>query len=54
LFLILAEELAGAVRQVESKGMLVGISVGNKNIVVSMIQFVDDTIYFFAKMKLKT
>ena len=37
LFLIVAEGLAGAVRQVESKGILEGISVGNKNIVVSMI-----------------
>jgi len=54
LFLIVVEELARAVRQVESKGILVGISVGNKNIVVSMIQFADDTIFFFAKKKLKT
>ena len=45
MFLIVEEGLARAIRQAESKGILEGISVVNKIIVVSMIQFADDTIF---------
>lgn len=42
LFLI---GLAGVVRQVESKGLIKGIMVGQNKISITMLQFVDDTIF---------
>jgi len=46
LFLLVVEGLAGAVRQVESKGLFKGIKVGRKEISITMLQFADDTLFF--------
>jgi len=45
LFLIVAQGLAGVVTQAESMGLIKGIRVGHKQIPISMLQFVDDTIF---------
>ena len=45
LFLIVAEGLAGVVRQAESKGLIEGIMVGQKRISFTMLQFAYDTIF---------
>jgi len=45
LFLIVAEDLAGLVRQVAKKNLYRGIKVGSKGINVGPLQFVDDTLF---------
>ncbi|GKV34792.1 hypothetical protein SLEP1_g43134 [Rubroshorea leprosula] len=44
LFLIVAEGLNGLVRRAEAEGMLHGIAVGNKGLIVSLLQFANDTV----------
>jgi len=44
LFPIAADRLEEITRQAKSKGLLEGISMDNKQISISMLQFVDDTI----------
>ena len=45
LFLIVAEGLAWAVREAESKGILEVMKVGKWKIKISMLQFVDDNMF---------
>jgi len=45
LFLIVAEGLAGLVREATRIGVLKGIKVGEKEIDVTFLQFVDDTLF---------
>jgi len=46
LFLIVAEGLAGAVRQEVHKDMLQSVKVGSKRVKVNMLHFADDTLFF--------
>ena len=45
LFLVVAEGLAGLVRQATKQNMLTSVKVGRKKIVCSMLQFADDTLF---------
>ena len=45
LFLVVVEGLAGLVRQATKQNMLTGVKVGRKEIVCSMLQFADDTLF---------
>jgi len=45
LFLIVAQGLAGLVRQATRKNLFSGIKVGDKNVEVNLLQFVDDTLF---------
>ena len=45
LFLVVAEGLAGLVRQASKQNMLTGVKVGWKEIECSMLQFADDTLF---------
>jgi len=45
LFLIVAEGLAGAVREASKRGFLDGLKIRNNEVEVSMFQFTDDTIF---------
>ena len=45
LFLVVAEGLAGLVRQATKQNMLTGVKVGRKEIECSMLQFADDTLF---------
>ena len=45
LFLMVAEGLAGLVRQASKQNMLTGVKVGRREIVCSMLQFADDTLF---------
>jgi len=46
LFLVVAEGLAGLVRQALRANLLSGVKVGNKEVKVSFLQFADDTLFF--------
>ncbi|GKV13379.1 hypothetical protein SLEP1_g24388 [Rubroshorea leprosula] len=46
LFLMVGEALHGLVKKVENEGMLQGVKVGRKGLVVSLLQFADDTVIF--------
>ena len=46
LFLIVAEGLAGVVRQAEEKKLVESIEVREKQVKVSMLQYADDTLFF--------
>ena len=52
LFLIAVEGLIGGVRQEERKGLIEGVNVGRNEIIVSMLQYADDTM-FICKASLK-
>ncbi|XP_068504156.1 uncharacterized protein [Phaseolus vulgaris] len=45
LFLVVAEGLAGLVRQALKANLLSGVKVGNKEVEMSFLQFVDDTFF---------
>jgi len=45
LFLVVAEGLAGLVRQASKQNTLTGVKVGRMEIVCSMLQFADDTVF---------
>ena len=42
LFMIVAQGLAGLVKQAKRKNLLSGIKVGDKKVEVNLLQFVDD------------
>jgi len=46
LFLIVAEGLAGLVREASRLGVLEGLKVGHKHVDVKLLQFADDTLFF--------
>jgi len=46
LFLVVAEGLAGLVRQALRANLLSGVKVGNEEVEVSFLQFADDTLFF--------
>jgi len=46
LFIIVAEGLAGLVREASRIGILEGVKVGNKSVEVNLLQFADDTLFF--------
>jgi len=46
LFIVVAEGLAGLVRQSVKSNLLSGIKVGSKEVEVSFLQFADDTLFF--------
>jgi len=46
LFLVVAEGLAGLVREAVKANLLTGLKVGRKEIVMSLLQFADDTLFF--------
>jgi len=45
MFLVVAEGLAGAVREAENKGILEVMKVGRREIRISMLHFVDDNMF---------
>jgi len=45
LFLTIEEGLAGTVRHTKRNNMFLGLNVGHNNIKISMLQFVDDTLF---------
>ncbi|GKV46638.1 hypothetical protein SLEP1_g53612 [Rubroshorea leprosula] len=45
LFLMVVEGLNGLVKKAENEGLLHGIEVGKKGLVVSLLQFADDTVF---------
>ena len=45
LFLIVAEGLAGMVKQAVKKNLYYGVHVGSKTINVGLLQFADDTLF---------
>jgi len=47
LFLIAAEGLVGVVRQAEEKMLVESIEVGEKRVKVSMVQYANDTLFFY-------
>jgi len=47
LFFIVAEGLSGIVRQVVDKNLLKVIKVGKKEVDVNILQFADDTLFFY-------
>ena len=53
IFLIMAEGLAGVVRQAKENDLLDNIEIGERKTNVSMVQFVDDTL-FFSKANLQS
>jgi len=53
LFLIVAEELVKAIRKAVEKDMLESLEIGDKSTKVSMLQYVDDTL-FFCKVKVQS
>lgn len=44
---MVAEGLNGLVREVEAKELLEGVKTGNGNLEVSLLQFTNDTFFFF-------
>ena len=46
LFLIVAEGLAGLVREASRIGVIEGVRVGRMRVEVNLLQFVDDTLFF--------
>jgi len=46
LFIMVAEGLAGLVRQALKANLLSGVKIGNKEVEVSFLQFADDTLFF--------
>ena len=44
MFIIVAEGLAGLVREASRIGILEGVKVGNKSVEVNLLQFADDTL----------
>ena len=46
LFIVVAEGLAGLVRQAMKANLMSGVKVGNKEVEVSFLQFADDTLFF--------
>jgi len=46
LFLITVEGLAGLVRKASSFGVLEGVRVGGKGVVINLLQFADDKVFF--------
>ncbi|GKV49682.1 hypothetical protein SLEP1_g56420 [Rubroshorea leprosula] len=44
LFLMVGEALHGLVKKAENEGMLQGVKVGRRGLVVSLLQFADDTV----------
>jgi len=46
LFLIVAEGLTGLVRQAVKANLLSGLRIGRKEVELSILQFVDDTLFF--------
>jgi len=46
IFLIVAEGLAGLVREASRIGVLEGVKVGRNSIDVKLLQFADDTLFF--------
>jgi len=46
LFIIVAEGLAGLVRQALKTNLLSGVKIGSKEVEVSFLQFADDTLFF--------
>ncbi|XP_068483176.1 uncharacterized protein [Phaseolus vulgaris] len=47
LFLIVAEELAGVSRMAEEKQLIDSLEVGKPKVKVNMLQFADDTLFFY-------
>ena len=47
LFLIVAEGLSGLVRQAVKANLLSGLRVGRKELEISILQFADDTLFFY-------
>ncbi|GLT87684.1 hypothetical protein SLE2022_057510 [Rubroshorea leprosula] len=45
LFLMVVEGLNGLVKKAENEGLLHGVEVGKKGLVVSLLQFADDTVF---------
>jgi len=46
LFIIVAERLAGLVKEASKIGIFEGVRVGHKNVEVRLLQFADDTLFF--------
>jgi len=47
LFLIVAQGLAGLVKQATRKNLFSGIKVGDKKVDVNLLQFADDTLFVY-------
>jgi len=45
LYLVVAEGLTGLVRQVVKTNMLSGLKIGRKEVEMSLLQYVDDTLF---------
>ncbi|GLT52596.1 hypothetical protein SLA2020_259280 [Shorea laevis] len=45
LFFLVAEGLSGLVKKAESKGLLKGVEIGRRGMVLSLLQFADDTVF---------
>lgn len=46
LFLLVVEELGGLMREATSKGLFQGYHVGNSDLHVSSLHFIDDALFF--------
>lgn len=46
LFLIVAERLSGLMRQAQYMNLFYGYKVGDEEVELALLQFVDDTLFF--------
>jgi len=54
LFIIVAEGLSGLMREAKSASMFKGVEVGSQTVQVDLLQFVDDTLFFYNSIILRT
>jgi len=47
LFIIVVESLSGLVREAKKANLFSGVEVGRERVQVDLLQFADDTIFFF-------